>query len=328
MKKIKIKFVDYWPNHHLTEDIIYRWLSNHYEIELSEQPEYVIYSCFGYEHLKYDCVRIFYTAENFAPDFNECDYALCFEKMKFGDRCMELPNFFKYRKEIEVINSAERKESDSELLERGFCSYVVSNGCGNKIREDAFDELAKYKEIASGGRFKNNVGGPIEDKIEFQKKYKFALTFENSSHIGYTTEKILQAFASRTVPIYWGDPQVTDYFNPNAFVNVMNFSCLKEALKYVEELDCDDKRYLQYVRQCPWREANVYSNKMMEFDAFMSNIIEQDYDKAFRRNMSAMSDQSAKNVCIWKEYYENSVKVKTGNSIINNILFFLRKIFT
>lgn len=324
MKKIKVKFVDYWPNHHLKEDIIYKWLSDHYEIELSEQPDYIVYSCFGYEHLKYDCVRIFYTAENFAPDFNECDYALCFEKMKFGDRCMELPNFFKYKREIEMINSAGRKEPDSELLERGFCSYVVSNGRGNQIREDAFNELSIYKEVASGGRFKNNIGGPVEDKIEFQRNYKFALAFENSSHIGYTTEKILQAFASRTVPIYWGDPKVSDYFNPNAFVNVMDFSSLEEALKYVEKLDCDDEGYLRYVRQCPWRDPNIYSNKMMEFHSFMSNIFEQDYEKAFRRNSSAMSNQASKNILMWKEHYENHMKVKTGNSLIKRFLLLWR----
>lgn len=320
MRKIRIKFVDYWQNHHLTEDIVYKWLTDHYEIEMSDQPDYIIYSCFGYEHLKYDCVRIFYTAENMSPNFNECDYALCFEKIKFGDRCMELPNFFKYKKEIEMINLDKREETDQEMLERGFCSYVVSNGNGHPIREEAFELLSKYKKVTSGGRFKNNIGGPVEDKLAFQRQFKFALTFENSSHVGYTTEKILQAFASRTVPIYWGDPRVTEYFNPNAFVNVMDFMNLEAALEYVEKLDKDDERYLEYVRQYPWKDTSIYSDKMSEFNCFMSNIFEQNYDKAFRRNISAMVNQASSNIIMWKKYYEDNINIRTPSAYMKRII--------
>lgn len=326
MKKIKVKFVDYWPNHHLKDDIIYQWLSKNFELDMISEPDYIIYSCFGYEHLNFDCVRIFYTAENVAPNLNECDYALSFEKIKCGDRCIELPNFFKYKKEIEMLYESKQDEDEKELTNREFCSYVVSNGCGDSIREKIFDELSKYKTVASGGKFKNNVGGSVEDKLEFQRNYKFAIAFENSSHVGYTTEKILQAFASRTVPIYWGDPQVSDYFNPRAFINVMDFESLDEVIDFIKLLDNDDERYIQYLRQSPWKEANLYKTKMDEFNAFMTNIFEQEPKAALRRNISAMVRQNEKNIIAWKENYDTVSIANESTSFLRRVFRFIRRL--
>ena len=85
-----------------------------------------------------------------------------------------------------------------------------------------FEELNKYKRVDSGGRYLNNIGRPegVRDKFAFQSEHKFSLTFENSAHLGYTTEKLLQGFSAGTIPIYWGDPAVENCFNPKAFINI------------------------------------------------------------------------------------------------------------
>lgn len=41
----------------------------------------------------------------------------------------------------------------------------------------------------------------------------FSICIENSSNNGYFTEKILDAFLSYTIPIYWGCPDIGNYFN-------------------------------------------------------------------------------------------------------------------
>lgn len=51
------------------------------------------------------------------------------------------------------------------LLERKFCSFVVSNGFNcDKEREIFFKLLNTYKKIDSGGRFLNNIGYRVYDK--------------------------------------------------------------------------------------------------------------------------------------------------------------------
>jgi len=55
-------------------------LSKYYELELTkDKPDFLLYSCFGYDYLKYNCIRIFYAGENVRPNFDECDYAFSFD---------------------------------------------------------------------------------------------------------------------------------------------------------------------------------------------------------------------------------------------------------
>jgi hypothetical protein len=47
----------------------------------------------------------------------------------------------------------------------------------------------------------------------------FSICVENSSNRGYHTEKIIDAFLSKTVPIYWGCPNLEELgYDPNGFI--------------------------------------------------------------------------------------------------------------
>lgn len=75
-KKIKIKFVDFWNDFDIYDNDFYKILFEKYDVEISNQPEYIFYSCFGFKNLDYNCIKIYYTGENIVPDFNNCDYAI------------------------------------------------------------------------------------------------------------------------------------------------------------------------------------------------------------------------------------------------------------
>ena len=78
-KPIKVAFVDFEPGFVPEKSLLYRTLLQRYSVELSKEPDYVFYSNYGERHLKYNGIRIFYTRENIAPDFNDCDYAIGFD---------------------------------------------------------------------------------------------------------------------------------------------------------------------------------------------------------------------------------------------------------
>jgi hypothetical protein len=103
-------------------------------------------------------------------------------------------------------------------------SITVSNANRNPVFKELFEALSKYKRVNSGGRWMNNVGGPVADKMTFDRRHKFSIACENSASPGYTTEKLVQAFAAKTIPIYWGDPLVSRVFNTKAFINVNDFA--------------------------------------------------------------------------------------------------------
>ena len=294
MKRIiKLQFMDFWEEFNPEEHIFLKALREHYKVEISDDPEYVIYSNFSQEHLLigHKAVKIFYIGENETPDFNLCDYALAFDWITFGDRYMRLPVYLNSERYICATRLMEHKhEFDTfpadeltALTKRDFCSFVVSNSNGVKERENMFFELSNYKPVNSGGRYLNNIGKSVDNKLDFERKHKFSICFENCSHPGYTTEKLVEAFAARTVPIYWGDSEVTKVFNPYAFVNVMDFPTLEDAIERIKHIDADDQLYMQILSE-PALISEAYNsdNQYLLLVDFLRHIVEQPLEKAKR----------------------------------------------
>ena len=163
---------------------------------MSDEPDFLIYSCFGKTYRQYKCIRIFYSGENVRPNFHECDYALSFD-YPMTERNYRLP-LYKLYPEFALLNEA--RVADSVLAEdRDFCCFLSSNPRA-RVRNKFFRRLQAYRPIASGGRVLNNLGAPVENKMDFLRHHKFAIAFENSAHPGYTTEKLLHALVSKLFP--------------------------------------------------------------------------------------------------------------------------------
>ncbi len=221
---ISIKYVDYWQGFDYTKEYFYNLLSTEFNLIYSEEdPGYIIYSNYGLEHLKYNCVKIFVSYENERPNFNICDFAVtsdyCNNKNHY-----QLPVFATILDKKALINTDKEELFEDWRSRTEFCSFVVSNGkCRERI--DLFNFLSKnYCQVRSGGKILNNVGGAVQDKLEFLRKHKFNIAFENSSFPGYITEKISDAFIANTIPIYWGDVKASQYFNEKRFIKADSYS--------------------------------------------------------------------------------------------------------
>lgn len=273
-KTIKIKFVDFYPNFIPQKVTLWTWLWDRYEVVLSDDPEWVVFSVFGNEHLKYNnCVKIFFTGENYTPDFNLCDYALGFEYLTFGDRYTRFPLWVLYPNDVDAMLAKHKNIQLSDKTD--FCSFVVSNPHGNEARAQFMDMLSQYKIVHSGGRWRNNVGGPVADKMAFQKTHKFSMAFENAQHPGYTTEKIVQSFAAQTVPIYWGDPRVAETFNPDAFINCNDFPNWESVMERVKEIDQDDALWQKMMETPALKDSTVVERTRKEAKEFLYHIFDQ-----------------------------------------------------
>lgn len=133
-----------------------------------------------------------------------------------------------------------------------FCCFVFSNTV--PYRNNFCNRLSQYKRIDCGGRCLNNIGGRVDNKLEFQKKYKFCIAYENSISDGYTTEKILEAFLSNCIPIYLGSPSVNNDFNPETFINAADFDSEDELINYIIKVDNDDQLYNSYMNKSIFSE--------------------------------------------------------------------------
>lgn len=293
MKKIKIKFVDFWPGFELIEFRIFILLREKYEVVLDENPDYIIYSVYGYEYLEYDCIRIFYTGEQVFPDFDICDYAIGFDHLAFEDRYLRYPiyllneNYDDLNSIFAKFNSPDNLNLD-HLFKRDFCSILVSNEFALTKRIDFFRELSLYKNVDSGGRTLNNIGFVVKDKLEFISKYKFNIAFENCIYKGYTTEKIVDAFKAHTVPIYFGNPLIASEFNPESFINFSDFQSTEDLVKYIIKVDSDENLYLKILKSKKiLNSSDIFRENHLK--EFIYNIFDQDINYALRRPTSQRS---------------------------------------
>jgi hypothetical protein len=271
---IKVYFEDFWhPNtpEAIKKNPLYILLSSRFELVLSDDPDFLIYSFAGFNHLKYNCIRIFYTGENIRPDFNVCDYAFSCD-YPITEKNYRLPLYKLYDEYPLLFN---RNNRGVVTNGRKFCSFVYSNDRA-KERIYFFHMLEKYKPIDAGGRSMNNIGFFVEDKLEFLRNYKFTIAFENSSYPGYTTEKIIHAFIANTIPIYWGNPLITKDFNPKAFINCHDFASFEDVVKKVINVDMNDDLYREYLRQPPFinnieNEFANTNNILQRFEQIFTN---------------------------------------------------------
>jgi len=273
-KKILIKFVDFWPGFNPTDNYFYNLLIQEFDVEISINPEFLFFSIFGNNHQNYKCKKIFYTGENIAPPLGYADYSFSFDYMD-DERNYRLPHYLLYDGYYDLQN----KKIDASFANRKFCSFVVSNG-GCAERNNFFQKLSKYKKVDSGGRFANNIGYTIDNKRQFQSEYKFAITFENNAyrpqHIGYSTEKIMEAMAANTMPIYWGNPKIDLEFNTNSFINWYDFKSEDDMIDYIIELDKDDSKYLEKLNNF-WFIDNIIpeENKEENIKKFLYEIFQK-----------------------------------------------------
>ena len=237
-RQIRIDFCDFWPLFDKQDNFFHRLLSERFDVRIVDHPDFMIYTNNGQVHRLHNCVKIYYTHEPIRPDFRECDYAFTAFHLD-NPRHLRLPYYpVLHESPAALIRGP---ESPAQLLaaRTHFCSYVVSNHNPrrNRNRLEIFEKLSQYKRVDSGGNFRNNIGGPLprsyKGKIDWMRKYKFHIAFENASLPGYTTEKLPQAMMARTLPIYWGDPRVAEDFNPQNFLNAADFPDLDALVEKV-----------------------------------------------------------------------------------------------
>lgn len=301
MQKIKIAYVDFWKGMVPEEHIFTKILKKHYDVEITKQnPDFVFCSTFGQEYLTYDCPRILFVGEAFCPDFNLYDYAIGFDHMNFGDRYLRYPLCLMDRENMKCAIDKVNRPREDYLNRTGFCSFVVSSGGGvGDLRTWYFEQLSQYKQVSSGGRYRNNLpdGQPVADKKAFQEKYRFSLAFENTRFPGYVTEKLIDAWAAGTIPIYCGDPLAIKDFNEKAFINCSCKEDYEKVLQRIKEIETNQELYLQMMKEPIFLPGSEMEMMVKEeyLENFLLHIVGQEPAQAIRRNAK---------LTMWGQFYE------------------------
>lgn len=262
-------------------------LSKEFEVIRDDvNPDYLIFGDrnFGNNNMEYNnkrCIKIFYTGENERPQSYVCHYAISFDHVDTENQ-YRLPLYVIYdfdNQHRNVPNSTDYSRDPSDLNKKfkdKFCSFVVKNGACAK-RNYFFQRLNEYKRVDSAGPLFNNMGailergeGAVAAKVKFLNDYKFNLCFENSSHAGYVTEKLYEAYMGGTIPIYWGSPTVECDFNPKAFLNWHDYQDDEAFMQAIIDVDTKPELYEQMYLEPLFNNWKEPYNKYMDMDRFLN----------------------------------------------------------
>ncbi|KAK3581799.1 hypothetical protein CHS0354_026005 [Potamilus streckersoni] len=142
----------------------------------------------------------------------------------------------------------------------------ISNCADYARRYRVVKELQKYIDIDTYGTcFKNVCGARTDNPYDEEchdkmTEYRFYLAFENSFCRDYITEKYWLSISRQQIPIVnWKHVDPASVL-PHSYINVYDFPNLREAAKYIKEVNENETLYNSYFK---WKETHIPGGKCM-----------------------------------------------------------------
>jgi hypothetical protein len=87
---------------------------------------------------------------------------------------------------------------------------------GHRYRQQIVEKYKNKMDCFGVGR------NPINKKEMGLNDYYFSIAMENDNYPDLITEKVLDCFATGTIPIYWGTPTINEYYNEKGIIFLTN----------------------------------------------------------------------------------------------------------
>jgi hypothetical protein len=158
---------------------------------------------------------------------NNCDNAVL---MPFGHTWLQPEQYNKDR---------EKKFQLSHLCGKLLKTYGQSLRHEALARQNEFNIPLKFYDVYGD---RNNIDDARLGKEFVFGDSQFGVVIENTSHRGYFTEKILDCFLLKTIPIYWGCSNIGDFFNIDGIITFNNVDDLIHIVNNLDENYYESKK--------------------------------------------------------------------------------------
>ena len=117
------------------------------------------------------------------------------------------------------------------------CSLIASakrDTEGHKLRHAVADwcRLTGLDVDVLGGGY-----APFERKSEGLAPYRYSVVIENMPERNYFSEKLVDAVLCETIPIYWGCPNLRDFFDPEGVIECRTEAEIRAAIQSMSHGD-------------------------------------------------------------------------------------------
>ncbi|KAF9141805.1 4-alpha-L-fucosyltransferase [Mortierella sp. GBA39] len=129
-----------------------------------------------------------------------------------------------------------------------YIAFMTSNCASKNDRMGLIGKLVNTAGAHSYGLCGHNKEMPEELKgreagsWQYKKQktlasYPFGLAAENSNCLGHITEKIYDVYASGSIPIYMGAPDIADFVPEGSYIDVRKFKTYDDLIHYMKAVD-------------------------------------------------------------------------------------------
>jgi hypothetical protein len=165
----------------------------------------------------------YYTVEKLIKNHKEFDLILTSNKYVV-DKC-DNAKFF-------AFGSSWIKDDFKKIathFEVSFLCGVKNYLTGHALRHNIFSNIhnVRCKELG----LKLNM--TVDKKERIFDTSQYSIIIENTKQENYFTEKIVDCFITKTIPIYWGCPNISDFFDNKG---IITFDTMDELFKKISML--------------------------------------------------------------------------------------------
>ena len=102
---------------------------------------------------------------------------------------------------------------------------------------------------------------------------QFHITIENTYEKNFFSEKVMDAFLTKTVPVYWGCPNIGDYFNLDGMLIVED---MKDLFKKVNGLTPEIYESMTYAIEDNYHRAQEFAEISPRMERLLKRIIDEE----------------------------------------------------
>jgi hypothetical protein len=106
---------------------------------------------------------------------------------------------------------------------------------GHKIRTQFIDNILGFFPDLAAHTFGKGRKQELLKKIDGLHDYRFSIAIENSSLPSYITEKFYDCILAGCVPLYYGSPNISDFFPVDSFI-ALPINNIEECCRIIREL--------------------------------------------------------------------------------------------
>lgn len=137
---------------------------------------------------------------------------------------------------------------------------------GYLFRKEVSEFVAKIKDVSLFGKGIN----PIEYKTEALVSFRYSIVMENVKQDYYFSEKIIDCFLTKTIPIYWGCPSIGQIFEEDG---IITFDSLDDLKNILPTLSRDD--YYQRVESINSNYEICQQKRLDSFDSYLYRLFDK-----------------------------------------------------